>query len=409
MNKIKNKIGFFKNFYLHSNNSHMKKNDLILIFFVLLIIVLLFCLPVRFWILGAAAEKPRLVQNPNTIRTKAEVLNIDNTNVNQSGIVRTGEQYFEARIIGGDYDGKLVKTVNMLSGTMQLDVFFQKGDQALITVTKDQAGNLIRAQAVDHYRIDKEIILIAVFAFLLILFAGWIGVKAAISFLFTGILIWEILLPGFLAGWHPVFLAFIVVSILTFVIIFLIGGVNLRGLVAYIGSMTGVGLTAGFAIYFGNLMNIHGSVKEFSETLLYSGYDYLDLTAIFVAGIFIASSGAVMDIAMDIAASMAEIKINNPKISISKHIRSGFVVGRAVIGTMTTTLLLAYSGGYTTLLMILMAQGTPVVNILNLRYVAAEFVHTIVGTFGLVLVAPITAVIGGLIYARWQPHLEEQL
>jgi uncharacterized membrane protein len=47
-------------------------------------------------------------------------------------------------------------------------------------------------------------------------------------------------------------------------------------------------------------------------------------------------------------------------------IKSGFSVGRAVVGTMTTTLLLAYSGGYTALLMVFMAQGTPTVNIFNL-------------------------------------------
>ena len=39
-------------------------------------------------------------------------------------------------------------------------------------------------------------------------------------------------------------------------------------------------------------------------------------------------------------------------------------VGRdPAMGTMTTTLLLAYSGGYIALLMTFMAQGTPVDNI----------------------------------------------
>ena len=36
-------------------------------------------------------------------------------------------------------------------------------------------------------------------------------------------------------------------------------------------------------------------------------------------------------------------------------------VGRAAMGTMTTTLLLAYSGGYVALLMVFMAQGTPLI------------------------------------------------
>lgn len=56
---------------------------------------------------------------------------------------------------------------------------------------------------------------------------------------------------------------------------------------------------------------------------------------------------------MDIAASMAEVKLKKPGITPWELVHSGFTVGRhGVIGTMATTLLLAYSGGYLTLLMI---------------------------------------------------------
>jgi uncharacterized membrane protein len=67
---------------------------------------------------------------------------------------------------------------------------------------------------------------------------------------------------------------------------------------------------------------------------------------------------------------------------------------------MTTTLLLAYSGSYTAVLMVMMAQGTPAANILNLTYISAEILHTLVGSFGLVLTAPLTALIGGFIYNK---------
>jgi uncharacterized membrane protein len=67
---------------------------------------------------------------------------------------------------------------------------------------------------------------------------------------------------------------------------------------------------------------------------------------------------------------------------------------------MTTTLLLAYSGGYTAMLMVFIAQGTPLINVLNITYVSAEILHTLVGSFGLVLVAPLTALIGGIAYNR---------
>lgn len=75
-------------------------------------------------------------------------------------------------------------------------------------------------------------------------------------------------------------------------------------------------------------------------------------------------------------------------------------VGRAVVGTMTTTLLLAYSGSFTALMMVFLAQGTPVLNILNLTYIAAEVLHTLVGSLGVVLVAPFTATLAGWLLTK---------
>jgi uncharacterized membrane protein len=153
-------------------------------------------------------------------------------------------------------------------------------------------------------------------------------------------------------------------------------------------------------VWAAKAFHLNGAVMPFAETLLYSGYAHLDLTGIYVAAIFVAASGAVMDLAMDVAASQNELVTKAPDITMRDALWSGIRVGRSVVGTMTTTLLLAYSGGYVTLLMAFMAQGVPLINIFNLLYVAAEVVKTIVGSFGLVLVAPFTAVVGAIIYTR---------
>jgi uncharacterized membrane protein len=46
-----------------------------------------------------------------------------------------------------------------------------------------------------------------------------------------------------------------------------------------------------------------------------------------------------------------------------------------------------------------MAQGTPIINILNLKYVSSEILHTLIGSFGLVTVAPFTALASGILLA----------
>ena len=120
----------------------------------------------------------------------------------------------------------------------------------------------------------------------------------------------------------------------------------------------------------------------------------LDLADIFVGASILASSGAVMDLAMDIAAGMDEVARHGRGLGFAELIASGLRMGRAVVGTMTTTLLLAYSGGFLTLLMVFAAQGTPPSAFLNSTIVSAEIAKTLVGSLGLVLVAPFTAVVG---------------
>ena len=125
----------------------------------------------------------------------------------------------------------------------------------------------------------------------------------------------------------------------------------------------------------------------------------MNIQDVFIGAMILASSGAVMDLAMDIASGVEELALHNPALPGRELVKSGLRIGRSVVGTMTTTLLLAYSGGYITLLMMFSAQGTPVLEFLNYSLVASELVKTLIGSFSLVLVAPFTALISGWIFA----------
>lgn len=333
-----------------------------------------------------------------SLREKGLVIGVDNSQVYQKGIVKVGEQSLKVKILSGRFEGQEVTASNYLKGQLELDKMFSVGDRAFIVV--GFAGSqLTYVNVIDHYRINIEWILFIVFILMLIAFAGWTGIKSIISFIFTVLMIWKLLIPAFLKGYNPILVSLAIVTILIAVTTYLVAGVNKKAFVAFAGALSGIILVCVTALIFGKWFHIHGAIVPFSETLLYSGYQHLDLTQIFLSGIFIASSGAIMDVTMDISTAVYEVVLKKPDISRKEAILSGLTVGRAVVGTMTTTLLLAYSGGYMALLMVFMAQGTPVVNIFNLSYVAGEILHTVVGSFGLVLVAPVTALLAGLIFA----------
>lgn len=329
-------------------------------------------------------------------KCKAEVISTDESSVINTGLVQSGEQLCELKILDGMFEGETVEGVNMLSGSLENDKMYSPGDEALVVVSYDDAGGITSVTMTDHYRVDKEVVLAVMFIVLLILFAGKNGVFAVLSFVITVLMIWKILVPCYLRGMNPVIVGMGITVVLTAVIIFLVYGVDKRTLTAFMGSMLGTATTCIIGMIFTDMFKIHGAVMSYSETLLYSGYQHLNLTQIFVSGIFIGASGAMMDLSVDITSAVHEVVQKKPDISWKEAAKSGMNVGRAAMGTMTTTLLLAYSGGYIALLMTFMAQGTPIINILNYKYVASEVLDTLVGSFGLVTVAPFTALMSGL-------------
>ena len=381
------------------NRELFRKADVYFAVFVVFVSVFLWFLPTGF-------EKPELKKN--TLREKGVVISVDDSDLKRVGLILTGQQDMELEILSGRFKGHRIKASNVLMGQMSVDKLFREGDKVLAVLKTDgKSGKIVNARAAEQYRIDVELALFVLFGLFLVGYARWTGFRALLSFVFTALIIWKVLIPLFLKGVPPLPVAFLVVSVTTTVIMLLITGFTRKGAVALSGAICGVALTTFLAVVFGAWFRIPGTVKDFAETLLYSGFYSLQLTDIFLSGIFISAAGAVMDMAMDIAASQAEIVQKHPSISRRELIVSGFRVGQSVIGTMTTTLLFAYSGSFTFVLMVFMAQGTPMEYIFNVSYVAAEILLTLVGSFGLVLVAPVTALLGGFLYTAGSTPLSK--
>ncbi|MGN0356679.1 MAG: YibE/F family protein [Blautia sp.] len=363
-----------------------EKSTLLILFIGILFISILIAVPTGY-------EDALIYQGME--RATGRVIETDNSAIKKSGLIQSGEQNCTMVIENGKFKGKELTGVNFLSGSLEKDKIYKVGEKALVTISCN--GNQISSVVMsDHYRLDKEILLLVAFAVLLVAVAGKKGFLAIFSFLITILTIWKILVPAYLKGYSPVWTGIAITVFLTFIIIFFVYGFDKKTVTASLGALLGIITTCILGIIFTDLFRINGAVMPDSESLLYSGFQHLNLTAIFTSSIFIGASGAMMDLSVDITSAIQEVVEKKPDISWKEAAKSGMNVGRAAMGTMTTTLLLAYSGGYITLMMVFMAQGTPVDHILNYKYVAAEVLDTIAGSFGLVTVAPFTALVGGL-------------
>lgn len=336
------------------------------------------------------------LQFQDAVKCKVLVTEIDNSSLIDTGLIRTGQQVCQVKFLSGKFKGQEAEGWNMLSGSLAQDKLFIPGDKAQAIVHHDD-GEIISVNLIDYYRLNGELILTLAFAAFLIIFARGVGFRSVLSFFITILTLWKVLIPLFLKGYNPIITGLIAVAVITFIILALVYGFDLKLVSSFCGSMSGILFAMLLSIICSKSFHIHGAVMANSEALLYSGFQDLNLTQIFMASVFIGASGSVMDLSVDITSAVSEVVRNCPDISTKKAIKSGLTVARAAMGTMTTTLLLAYSGSCIAFLMTFMAQGTPVYNILNNNVVAAEIINTIAGSFGLAMTAPLTAFISGIL------------
>lgn len=308
------------------------------------------------------------------------------------------DQLLKVRLISGDFKGEeiIVQNYGMYSPVYGIHV--EKGDGVIIALQTEE-GEIKEAYIADYLREPPIYVLTGLFVLALLAIGRRRGAKAFCSLLFTMYMIWQILLPGFLRGYNPILLTICISAVATMVTLFIVGGLTYKSLAAMLGTIGGVLIAGLTALLVGKAAHLTGFGSEEAAMLLYIPQNVkLDIQGLLFAGIIIGALGAVMDISISVASAVEEVKKANPALSTSALIESGMNVGRDIMGTMSNTLILAYTGSSVPLLLIFMAYQESLLKMLNLDMIATEIVRALAGSLGMVLVVPLTAVIAGLFF-----------
>jgi len=370
---------------------HTLRQDLIITLVLALCCVVLWFVP-----------SPERLSEDNTVKEHAVVREVDNSDLQLHGLLEYGNQMLKVELRSGPQKGKIFRAENLIRAQMELDKKFKVGDRIIVVMMPDADPEFSVIRAQDYDRTMWTWVLAGLFCVFLCIFGRWTGVKALFSFFLSVMVIWKAVIPLVLMGWSASWTIFACVCFLTAAIMFLVAGVNRKGIAAFLGAISGVFAGLCMSHLFTWLLNINGATLPYVQALYYNGYEFLNLQDIFTGAVILASSGAVMDLGMDIASGVEEVVIHNETLTAKQLTASGMRIGRSVVGTMTTTLLLAYSGGYITLSMMFAVQGNSLLEILNNPLVAAESVKTLIGSFSLVLVAPFTAIFSGILLHKKQ-------
>ena len=262
----------------------------------------------------------------------------------------------------------------------------KEGRQYLINYDEDLGQIYIS----DYFREPVILGLLGLFCLLVIIFGGFQGIKALVSLALTGLAIFYVFLPGIQEGYNPVLLAIPISAFATASTMILIAGFTKKSLAATIGTTGGVSFAGILAFFVIKLAPLSGLASTESHILLANsqGLDF-SFQGILAAGILISSLGASMDVSISIASSCQEIFEANFRQSRKELFAHAMNIGRDIMGTMTNTLILAYTGASIPLF-ILLSQDSGI-RVLNIEIIATELSSAMVGSIGLLLAIPITA------------------
>jgi len=336
---------------------------------------------------------------------KGRIVDITEENLQGYTDIKAGYQELEIEVLDGKYEGQVIPGVNILIYDLQFDTYLEVGDPVSIAID-DTAESSPTAKVVNFHRKNIMYIMAGIFILLMLLLGRMKGFRSLISLMFIIGLIAAVLLPLITQGYSPVAVTVLVCIIGGFTTMFMVAGLNKKGVVASIGLLIGAICSGVMALVGGNLMKLSGATSGFEQLLALYLPIKLDIPGIFFSGVIIACLGAIMDVAIEISSSLYELKRRSPDISFGQLVESGMNIGRDVMGTMSNTLVLVYVGSSLAMLLYFSSLGFIYDYAIDLNLVASMFLEAISGSIGLILTIPATVILGAYFYTRWWPSTE---
>ncbi len=330
-------------------------------------------------------------EKSDVMNVEAEILAIREEKHNE--LTGDREIYFSAKVKNTGDEVIGVQIVNENDPTVAVKPV-EEGDKILMDCSIENQW-----QFTNYIRTNILMWLGAVFVALLLFFGRGKGVNTLVSLFFTCLAVFAVFVPAVIAG-RNIYIWAIVICIYTILMTLLIvNGLNIKSVMAITGCTGGVIISGIITVIMNKLLNWNGLMDADTQRLILE-LPNIDLLGIIFASVTIGAMGAVMDVAMSMSSALHELKLKVGRISPSELYKSGMVIGRDMMGTMANTLVLAYIGSAmaTTVLQIL--YNSSLSELLNKEKIIMEIMQALVGSLGILLTIPFTALICGIWYQK---------
>jgi len=262
-----------------------------------------------------------------------------------------------------------------------------------------------------NYSIDRSptlITLLLVFILLLLLFSRIKGFHTLLAIFLVCASIILVYIPAVLSGAN-IYLWTIIICLYSIIeTLILLEGITKKSITAIIGCISGIIISASICLIVNKTMNIMGTSSNISDEEYWISTTYydifnqtatIDLRAVIFSSVLFGALGAIMDVSMSLASSLLEVYNSSTNHSIKNTMKSGFNIGRDMLGTMSNTLILAYLS--TSLaLMLYYVSHFHTAAILKQEFFALAISQALIGCIGILITIPLTSLICGLLYNK---------
>lgn len=289
-----------------------------------------------------------------------------------------------AEIRNGDYKGQNIHLTNEYSLSGAYDQEYHVGNELFVTIDTKKKENTDLIGNIIEVKRDKYILLAAwAFIFTLLFVGKKQGLFSIISLAFNAVLL-SFALDVYLntTGISLLWICSISVILFTVISLLLVNGFNEKTYAAIIATLLGTFVS----LFITNLVMWLTAQKG----LRYEEMQFLTrpYKEVFMAGLFIGSLGAVMDVAITMSSSIFGLYEKDHNIPVKALKTSGMEIGKDIMGTMTNILFFAYISGSIPMLILYLKNNSPLIFTLSMN-LSLEMARALAGGIGIVMTIPI--------------------
>lgn len=290
-------------------------------------------------------------------------------------------QRIQAEVLNGENKGKTMTIMNEHSASGAFDYAYRVGHDVFV-LFDDKVDQTLTGSITDLKR-DKYLIIVTwIFILILLVVGRWQGLFASVS-LGVNIIVLSYALDIYIhTGIHLLWVSGLTVIFFTISSLLFVNGFNQKTYAAIVATLLGT---------FASLLIAYLALTVTSENgLRYEEMQFLTrpYATIFLAGLFIGSLGAVMDVAISISSALFELYDKDETISIQALKQSGRDIGKDIMGTMTNILFFAYISGSIPTLLLYFKNNMQLGYTLSLN-LSLELARALAGGIGIVITIPI--------------------